>query len=156
PVGSDLPGDAARVACKPLPKERKRNRIDPNNTPARKLFPVIFRATRCRMLESKKRGTMDGLINNLGFGPEALEHLDALFGYAMALTRDLTEAEDLVQETYLRAGSAASRADVNSNLKAWLFVIMRNAWLNQIRHRNNGPRFVELETGEQSIDETQE
>ena len=99
---------------------------------------------------------MDSLINNLGFGQEALEHLDALFGYAMALTRDLTEAEDLVQETYLRAGSAAYRSDVNSNMKAWLFVIMRNVWLNQIRHRNNGPRFVELETGEQSIDETQE
>jgi len=99
---------------------------------------------------------MDGLFNNLGFGPEALEHLDALFGYAMALTRDLTEAEDLVQETYLRATTAANRPAANNNLKGWLFVIMRNAWLNQVRHRNNGPRFVELETGEQSIDETQE
>ena len=99
---------------------------------------------------------MDGLINNLGFGPEALEHLDALFGYALALTHDLTEAEDLVQETYLRAGSASNRPKPNSNLKGWLFVIMRNAWLNQVRHRNNGPRFVELETGEQSIDEMQE
>ncbi len=99
---------------------------------------------------------MDGLFNNLGFGPEALEHLDALFGYALVLTRDLTEAEDLVQETYLRATSASNRPDADSNLKGWLFVIMRNAWLNQVRHRNNGPRFVELETGEQSVDETQE
>jgi RNA polymerase sigma-70 factor, ECF subfamily len=99
---------------------------------------------------------MDGLFNNLGFGPEALEHLDALFGYAMVLTRDLTEAEDLVQETYLRATTASHRPDADSNLKAWLFVIMRNAWLNQVRHKNNGPRFVELETGEQAIDETQE
>ena len=107
------------------------------------------------MLRSK-RETMDGLLNNLGFGPEALEHLDALLGYALALTRDLTEAEDLVQETYLRATTASHRPDAGSNLKGWLFVIMRNAWLNQIRHRNNGPRFVELETGEQSIDETQE
>ena len=99
---------------------------------------------------------MDGLVNNLGFGLEALEHLDALFGYAMALTRDLTEAEDLVQETYLRATSASHHPDGDSNLKGWLFVIMRNAWLNQIRHKNNGPRFVELETGEQAVDETQE
>lgn len=99
---------------------------------------------------------MDGLINNLSFGPEALEHLDALLGYAMALTRNLTDAEDLVQETYLRATSAAQIPDAASNLKGWLFVIMRNAWLNQVRHRNNGPRFVELETGEQSVDETQE
>ena len=99
---------------------------------------------------------MDDLIDNLAFGQEALEHLDALFGYAMALTRDLTEAEDLVQETYLRAGSASHRPEPDSNLKGWLFVIMRNAWLNQVRHRNNGPRFVELESGEQAIDETQE
>ena len=126
-----------------------------NNTPVGKLFPVIFPATDVECWR-QKAWDMDGLINNLGFGPEALEHLDALFGYAMALTRDLTEAEDLVQETYLRAGSASYRSDVNSNLKAWLFVIMRNAWLNQMRHRNNGPRFVDLETGEQSIDELQE
>lgn len=100
---------------------------------------------------------MDDLINNLAFGQEALEHLDALFGYAMALTRDATEAEDLVQETYLRAGSAGHRPDANGNLKGWLFVIMRNAWLNQVRHKNNGPRFVELESGEQSVvDEAQE
>jgi RNA polymerase sigma-70 factor, ECF subfamily len=113
----------------------------------------VPRGVECR---GQKRRTMDGLFNNLGFGPEALEHLDALFGYALVLTRDLTEAEDLVQETYLRATSASNRPDADSNLKGWLFVIMRNAWLNQVRHRNNGPRFVELETGEQSVDETQE
>lgn len=99
---------------------------------------------------------MDGLLNNLGFDVEALEHLDALFGYAMALTRDMSEAEDLVQETYLRATSASHHPDPDSNLKGWLFVIMRNAWLNQIRHKNNGPHFVELETSEQAVDETQE
>ncbi len=43
---------------------------------------------------------------------------------------------------------------VNSNLKGWLFVIMRNAWLNQVRHKNSGPLFVDLETNEQSIGES--
>src|SRR5687767_12130491 len=99
---------------------------------------------------------MDGLANNVGFGQAALEHLDALYGYAMSLTRNTTEAEDLVQETYLRAASAVNRPDGNSNLKGWLFVIMRNAWLNQLRHKNSGPRFVELEPNDSSIDETQE
>ena len=93
---------------------------------------------------------MDSLFNNLGFGQAVMEHIDALYGYAVTLTRDPTEAEDLVQETYLRAASAAHQPDVDSNLKGWLFVIMRNAWLNQIRHKNNGPRFVDLETGEPS------
>src|SRR6187401_3392130 len=99
---------------------------------------------------------MDGLFNNLGLGVEALEHLDALFGYALTLTRDLTEAEDLVQETYLRATTASHRPDADSNLKAWLFVIMRNAWLNQVRHRNCGPTFVDLETGGPTVDPAQE
>lgn len=75
----------------------------------------------------------------------ALEHLDALYGFALTLTRDQTEAEDLVQETYLRAVRAFGQLLPDSNLKSWLFVIMRNAWLNQKRHQRNGPRFVELE-----------
>ena len=80
-----------------------------------------------------------------------MEHIDSLYGYALTLTRDATEAEDLVQETYVRAASAANRPDIDSNLKAWLFVIMRNAWLNHLRHNNNGPRFVELDLGEPAI-----
>jgi RNA polymerase sigma-70 factor (ECF subfamily) len=83
------------------------------------------------------------------FGEAALQHLDALYGYAMALTRDQTEAEDLVQETYLRAVRAFGELIPNSNLKSWLFVIMRNAWLNQVRHSQSGPRFVELESEEE-------
>ena len=79
------------------------------------------------------------------FGQAALEYLDALYGYALTLTREQTEAEDLVQETYLRAVRAFGQLVPNSNLKNWLFVIMRNAWLNQLRHVNSGPRFVELD-----------
>ncbi|HEX6650976.1 MAG TPA: sigma-70 family RNA polymerase sigma factor [Pyrinomonadaceae bacterium] len=96
---------------------------------------------------------MDSPRSNAVFGQEALEHIDALFGYAMMLTRDVTEAEDLVQETYVRAARAANQPD--NNLKPWLFVIMRNAWLNQVRHKNSGPRFVDLEPNESTAD-TQE
>ena len=79
------------------------------------------------------------------FSQAALEHLDSLYGYALILTRDQTAAEDLVQETYLRAVRAFGQLTPNSNLKSWLFVIMRNAWLNQLRHTRSGPRFVELD-----------
>ena len=99
---------------------------------------------------------MDGLVEIGEFGQAAMEHIDALYGYALTLTRNMTEAEDLVQETYLRAASAAHRPDVDGNLKSWLFVIMRNAWLNQIRHRNSGPKYVDLETGGPTVDELQE
>lgn len=95
---------------------------------------------------------MDGPVNNLGFEQAALEHIDALYGYALTLTRDGAEAEDLVQETYMRAASAGNQPGVDSNLKGWLFVIMRNAWLNQLRHRNSGPRFVDLETSEPAVE----
>jgi RNA polymerase sigma-70 factor, ECF subfamily len=95
---------------------------------------------------------MDGPVNNAVFSQAALAHIDALYGYAMTLTRDSTQAEDLVQETYLRATTAANQPPLSSNLKAWLFVIMRNAWLNQVRHNRSGPRFVELETNDQTDD----
>jgi RNA polymerase sigma-70 factor (ECF subfamily) len=86
--------------------------------------------------------------SNAGFAAAALEHIDALFGYAMTLTRDRSDAEDLVQETYLRAVRAANQPAADSNLKAWLFVIMRNAWLNVIRHKHNGRRIFDFDNDE--------
>lgn len=83
------------------------------------------------------------------FAAAALEHIDALYGYALTLTRDKTEAEDLVQETYLRAVKAANRPAPEENLKAWLFVIMRNAWFNIARHNQNGRRLFEFEIDDQ-------
>jgi len=79
------------------------------------------------------------------FAAAALEHLDALYGFAMVLTRDRTEAEDMVQETYLRASQAFGRLRPDSNLKGWLFTIMRNLWLNQVRHTKLAGRVVELD-----------
>ena len=67
------------------------------------------------------------------FRENALHYLDGLYGYAMTLTHNRADAEDLVQETYLRAMSAFERLRPNSNLKSWLFAIMRNVYLNQIR-----------------------
>jgi RNA polymerase sigma-70 factor (ECF subfamily) len=83
--------------------------------------------------------------HNAIFTQAALEHIDSLYGYAMTLTHNPSEAEDLVQETYLRAVKAFGQLVPNSNLKSWLFVIMRNAWLNQIRHLQSGPRFLEMD-----------
>ena len=82
------------------------------------------------------------------FKQAALEHLDALYGYAVALTRDRTEAEDLVQETYLRAMRAFGQLLPDSHLKGWLFTIMRNVWLNQQRHAHSGPQFIEVDAEE--------
>ena len=83
--------------------------------------------------------------SDAAFAGAALDHIDALYGFAMTLVRNQTEAEDLVQETYLRAVRAFGQLAPDSNLKSWLFVIMRNIWLNQLRHARSGPRFVELD-----------
>jgi RNA polymerase sigma-70 factor (ECF subfamily) len=73
-----------------------------------------------------------------------VEYLDGLFGYAMVLTRNHAEAEDLVQETYVRAMQAVGRLRADSNIKGWLFTILRNIWLNQLRKRRNGPQMIEI------------
>lgn len=88
---------------------------------------------------------METPVSNSVFAAATLEHIDALYGYAMTLTRDKTEAEDLVQETYLRAVRAANQPQPEENLKAWLFVIMRNAWFNIMRHKHHGMRIFEFD-----------
>lgn len=70
------------------------------------------------------------------------EYLNGLYSYAMVLTRNHAEAEDLVQETYVRALQAMSRLRPDSNIKSWLFKILRNVWLNQLRKLRTGPRIV--------------
>jgi RNA polymerase sigma-70 factor (ECF subfamily) len=84
----------------------------------------------------------------------ALEYLDGLYGYAMTLTHNKTEAEDLVQETYLRALRASDRLRPDSNVKSWLFTILRNVYLNQIRHQQSGPAIVDREDQFSDLPET--
>ena len=81
-----------------------------------------------------------------------LEHTDGLFTYAMALTRNSFEAEDLVQETYVRAIEAMGRLREHSNVKAWLYTILRNIRLNQVRQRRTRPKLVELDAHENAAD----
>lgn len=78
------------------------------------------------------------------FKQAALACLDGLYGYAMSLSRNQADAEDLVQETYLRAVRAFGQLAPDSNLKSWLYAILRNVWLNQVRHEQSGPQFVEM------------
>ena len=76
-----------------------------------------------------------------------IEYLDGLYSYAMVLTRNHAEAEDLVQETYTRAMQAIQKLRADSNIKGWLFTILKNIWFNQLRKRRNGPQIVEFEAG---------
>src|ERR1700682_5065315 len=73
------------------------------------------------------------------FGRDALAWADALHNLARYLTRSDADADDLVQEAYARAMASAGRFRAGSNLKAWLFRILRNAWLDHERRRGNDP-----------------
>ena len=73
------------------------------------------------------------------FADEALSYIDALYGTALRLTRRPQDAEDLVQETYLKAFRASAQFQRGTNLKAWLFRILRNTFLSLVRHRRSNP-----------------
>jgi RNA polymerase sigma-70 factor (ECF subfamily) len=73
------------------------------------------------------------------------EHIDGLYSYALVLTHNHAEAEDLVQETYVRAIPAIGRLRPESNIKAWLFKILRNIWFNQLRKRRSDPQMVQTD-----------
>ena len=76
------------------------------------------------------------------FQNDALPLLDSLYGAALRMTRNPADAEDLVQETMLRAYRAFDRFEEGTNLKAWLFRIMTNAYINTYRKRQREPQKV--------------
>jgi RNA polymerase sigma-70 factor, ECF subfamily len=91
-----------------------------------------------------------------GGGPEAefaqaaLAHIDSLYGTALRLTRRAPDAEDLVQETYLKAFRSAHQFEPGTNLKAWLFTILHNTFRNIRRHDGRSPVDVDSEAVEQA------
>ena len=77
------------------------------------------------------------------FEREALPHLQALYGTALRLTHDPREAEDLVQDTTLRAFRFFHRFERGTNVKAWLFKILHNTFINRYRRRLREQRVLE-------------
>jgi RNA polymerase sigma-70 factor (ECF subfamily) len=72
-------------------------------------------------------------------GHPVLGHADALYDLAWHLTRDRGEAEDLVQDAFARALRSWSQFSPGTDLKAWLLRILRNGWLDRVRHRRRDP-----------------
>ncbi|MBI2537913.1 MAG: sigma-70 family RNA polymerase sigma factor [Gemmatimonadetes bacterium] len=78
------------------------------------------------------------------FEAEALPHLDAVYRYAHTLTGDPTQAEDLTQETMLKALRAWHQFERGSNARAWLLTILRNTFINEYRRRQHQGETVDL------------
>ena len=79
------------------------------------------------------------------FEREFLPLIDAVCSFAYRLTGDATQAEDLVQETYLKAWRFVDRYTEDTNAKAWLFRICRNAFINEYRTKRTQPYKVDYE-----------
>jgi RNA polymerase sigma-70 factor (ECF subfamily) len=73
------------------------------------------------------------------FEREALPFLDQLYAAAMRMTRNPADAEDLVQETFLKAYAAFHQFEPGTNLKAWLYRILTNTYINSYRRRQRQP-----------------
>ena len=84
------------------------------------------------------------------FERDALSYLDALYRTALRMTRSEEEAEDLVQETYIRAFRFQEQFEAGTNLKAWLFRILTNTFINQFRRRKSRPQTTELDDVDES------
>src|SRR6476619_233045 len=84
------------------------------------------------------------------FERDVLPLLPSLYGAAIRMTRDRTDAEDLVQETYLRAFRGFAGFQEGTNLKAWLYRILTNSYINTYRKKQREPQIVD---GPEDVDE---
>jgi RNA polymerase sigma-70 factor (ECF subfamily) len=81
-------------------------------------------------------------IRKKEFESAAMEHIDSLFNFGMRMTGNREAAEDLVQETYLKVHRFSHTFKDGSNLKAWLFKILRNTFINTFRKKIKEPKSV--------------
>ncbi|OYN98927.1 sigma-70 family RNA polymerase sigma factor [Enemella evansiae] len=82
------------------------------------------------------------------FERDALGHLDQLYGAALRMTRNPSDAEDLVQETYAKAYQSFHQYTPGTNLKAWLYRILTNTYINSYRKAQRSPKISDGESVE--------
>lgn len=83
------------------------------------------------------------------FEREALPHMDAVYNFALRMTGDGDDANDLVQDTFLKAFRFFDKFESGTNCKAWLFRIMKNTFINTYRKKKKEPDKVDYQEVEQ-------
>jgi RNA polymerase sigma-70 factor, ECF subfamily len=81
----------------------------------------------------------------IDFEKEALPHMNALYNFALRMTGDADDADDLVQETYLKAFRFFDKFEKGTNAKAWLFRILKNSYINEYRKVKKEPNKVDYD-----------
>ena len=79
------------------------------------------------------------------FSDLAMEYMPALYTAALRMTRNPADAEDLVQETYLKAYRAFASFELGTNLKAWIYRILTNTYINSYRAKKRRPEIADVE-----------
>lgn len=86
------------------------------------------------------------------FDSQVMPYLDSLYNTAYRMTRSAEDAEDLVQETYFKAYKYYDKFEEGTNLKAWLFKILKNTFINNYRRKKLEPRSVDFAEIEDSFE----
>jgi len=85
------------------------------------------------------------MADQAAFSDLAMEYMPALYTAALRMTRNSADAEDLVQETYLKAYRAFASFETGTNLKAWLYRILTNTYINTYRAKKRRPEIADVE-----------
>src|SRR6266508_4537079 len=89
-------------------------------------------------------------VTSWDFDSQVMPYLDSLYNTAYRMTRSAEDAEDLVQETYFKAYKYYDKFEEGTNLKAWLFKILKNTFINNYRKKKLEPRSVDFHELEDS------
>lgn len=116
------------------------------------MYMVLPTSSECVVLDgSAQRPTQQKLHQNVmsdnamleEFEREALPHMNSIYTYALRLCRDRDDANDLVQETYVKAFRFFESFERGTNIKAWLFRILKNTFINKYRKDAREPDVIE-------------
>jgi len=95
--------------------------------------------------EIKVTQTYSDLEKNRVFDKEFMPHIDSMYNFAFRLTNDEDDANDLVQDTYLKAFRFINSFSQGTNAKAWLFRILKNSFINDFRKKSKEPAKVDYQ-----------
>ena len=101
---------------------------------------------------SWRRWQRIGAVTSWDFDSQVMPYVDSLYNTAYRMTRNAEDAEDLVQETYLKAYKYYDKFEEGTNLKAWLFKILKNTFINNYRKKKLEPRSVDFAEIEESFE----